>query len=62
MGVSQKLEKCINYIAEVTGLPYWIAKIEIADEAGVSVMSDLSDEDMNKMIDLFEKYYPSQIK
>lgn len=52
-----KLEMYIDYVCEKTGLPYWIARIEIADEAGVGNAHELSDEDIERMIETVEKYF-----
>ena len=58
MEKAKKLEKYIDHISEVTGMPYWYARIEMADEAEVSNLVDFTEEDIDKMIALYEKYYP----
>lgn len=44
------LDKYIDEISDVTGLPYWIVKIEIADEAKVGNAYELSETDVDAML------------
>ena len=62
MGKLEKLDKYINLVSDVTGLPYWIVKIEMADEAKVGNPYELSEEEIDAMISLYEKEYASQIE
>lgn len=53
----KSLEECICHVAEVTHIPYGIVRIEMTDEANVSNLIDFTEEDVDKMISLYEKYY-----
>lgn len=55
----KRLDECIYHVTEVTGLPYWVVRIEMADEAGVSSV-EMTENEIDKMISLYEEYYPSK--
>ena len=58
MGKERKeklLDKHIDKIAWELATPFWMTKIEIADEAGVGNAYDLSEEDIDKMLAVIEQ-------
>lgn len=52
----KRLEECISHVAEVTRYPYWFVRTEMADEANVSDLIEFTEEDVDKMISLYETY------
>ena len=55
----EKLHQFIERVAEDACVPYWIVKMELAEEAKVGSVYELTEEEIDKMLALEEKYYGS---
>lgn len=56
--MEKKMKKLDGYIEEISNridVPFWMVKIEVADEAGVGNAYELSEADIDAMISLCEK-------